>query len=204
MKFGHLFAAMAISLITHGGAAAAQETTPKGDTAKANAGSRGSLYSLGSLWTTQDGASVRLGSFAGGPVIAAMDSTICRDNGPAIVAEMTWVEKHLPPDEVNRVRFAFFSFDGEADTPERLRLYAESHDLDLNRWTLLRGDDDAVRELAVALDARFRGDELNRFDHAPVISLIDEKGEIIFQQRGREESSEAFLEKLKTLLSGMN
>ena len=204
MNFGHLFAAMAISLITHGGAAAAQETTPKGDAAKVNAGSRGSLYSLGSLWTTQDGASVRLGSFAGAPVIAAMDSTICRDNGPAIVAEMTWVEKHLPPDEVNRVRFAFFSFDGEADTPERLRLYAESHDLDLNRWTLLRGDDDAVRELAAALDARFRRDELNRFDHAPVISLIDEKGEIIFQQRGREESSAAFLEKLRTLLSGMN
>ena len=116
MNFGHLFAAMAISLITHGGAAAALETTSKGDAAKANAGTRGSLYGLGSLWTTQDGASVRLGSFAGGPVIAAMDSTICRENGPAIVAEMTWVEKHLPPDEVNRVRFAFFSFDGEADT----------------------------------------------------------------------------------------
>jgi hypothetical protein len=48
MNFGHLFAAMAISLITHGGTAAAQETTLKGDAAKANAGSRGSLYSLGS------------------------------------------------------------------------------------------------------------------------------------------------------------
>ena len=147
---------------------------------------------------------MRLGSFAGGPVIAAMDSTICRDNGPAIVAEMTWVVEHLPPDEVNSVRFAFFSFDGEADTPERLRLYAESHDLDLNRWTLLRGDDDAVRELAAALDARFRRDELNRFDHAPVISLIDEKGAVVFQQRGRQEPSEAFLDKLKTMLSGMN
>ena len=194
MNFGHLFAAMAISLITQGGTAAAQETTPKGDAAKANAGSRGSLYSLGSLWTTQDGASVRLGSFAGGPVIAAMDSTICRDNGPAIVAEMTWVEKHLPPDEVNRVRFAFFSFDGEADTPERLRLYAESHDLDLNRWTLLRGDDDAARELAVALDARS-------------MALITRRSSPSSTRRARSSSSgakrqyssEALSKKLKTL-----
>jgi protein SCO1/2 len=202
MKFRCLFAATAIALI--GGAAAAQETTPKGAAAKANAGSRGSLYSLGSLWTTQDGANVRLGSFAGRPVIAAMDSTICRGNGPAIVAEMTWVEKHLPPEEAGLVRFAIFSFDGEADTPERLRLYAESHDLDLDRWTLLRADDDAVRELAAALDDRFRRDEVDGFAHAPVISLIDEKGEIVFQQRERQESPEALLEKLKTLLSGMN
>ena len=204
MNLRRLFAATAIALFAHGGAAAAQETTPKGDAAKANAGSRGSLYSLRSLWTTQDGASVRLGAFAGRPVIAAMDFTICRNNGPAIVAEMTWVEQHLPPDEVNLVRFAIFSFDGEADTPERLRLYAESHDLDLDRWTLLRADDDAVRKLAAALDVGFRRDELDGFDHAPVISLIDEKGEIVFQQRERQESSEVLLEKLKTLLSGMN
>jgi len=204
MNLRHLFAATAIALITYGGAATAQETEPNGDATKANAGSGASLYSLGSRWTTQDGASVWLGSFAGRPVIAAMGSTICKDNDPAIVAEMTWIEKHLPSEEADHVRFAFFSFDWEADTPERLRLYAESHDLDLNRWTLLRGDDDAVRELAAALDVRFRRDELNGFSHAAVISLIDEKGEIVFQQRGREESSEAFLDKLKALLSGTN
>ena len=62
MNLRHLFAATAIALITYGGAATAQETEPNGDATKANAGSGASLYSLGSRWTTQDGASVWLGS----------------------------------------------------------------------------------------------------------------------------------------------
>ena len=83
-----------------------------------------------------------------------MGYTTCRDICPAIVVDMMWIEKHLPPGAADRVRFAFFSFDPEADTPERLRLYADGHGLDLGRWTLLRGDDDAVRELAAALGRR--------------------------------------------------
>ena len=39
------------------------------------------------------------------------------------------------------------------------------------------------------------------FDHAAVISLIDEKGEIVFQQRGTQASSDELLAKLKTLLA---
>ena len=84
----------------------------------------------------QDGADVALASFAGRPVVLAMGYTTCKAMCPAILANMMWVEKHLPPDTAGRVRFAFFSFDSEADTPERLRFYADSHGLDLGRWTL--------------------------------------------------------------------
>lgn len=82
------------------------------------------------------------------------------------------------------MRFAFFSFDPAADTPERLKLYAEGHGLDLSRWTLLRADEDAVRELAAALGVGYRADGQGGFDHDAVISLLDEKGDIVFQQRG--------------------
>ena len=90
-----------------------------------------SLYNLELKWTTQAGATVALGAFAGRPAIVAMGYTTCKDICPAIVADMMWVEKHLPPGSAEKVRFAFFSFDSEADTPERLTLYAESHGLDL-------------------------------------------------------------------------
>ena len=93
-------------------------TMPDG---RAAAPSSASLYNLDSKWTTQDGATVSLGSFAGKPVVAAMGYTTCKDMCPAIVADMMWIEKHLPPDAADRVRFAFFSFDSEADTPERLK-----------------------------------------------------------------------------------
>ena len=98
----------------------------------------------------------------------------------------------------------FFSFNSEADTPERLRLYADSHGLDLGRWTLLRGDDDAVRELSAALDVPFRPNDQKGFDHAAVISLLDEKGEIVFQQRGPQASSDELLAKLSSLIAARN
>ena len=133
-----------------------------------------------------------------------MGYTACKAMCPAIVAEMMWIEKHLPADMADRVRFAFFSFDSEADTPERLRLYADSHGLDLNRWTLLRGDDDAVRELSAALDVPFRPNDQNGFDHAAVISVLDEKGEIVFQRRGPQASSDELLVRLRELLLAHN
>ncbi len=99
-------------------------------TADPSAPSSASIYNLDAKWTTQDGADVALASFAGKPLVVAMGYTTCRDICPAVVADMMWIEKHLPPDAADRVRFAFFTFDPEADTPERLRLYAESHGLE--------------------------------------------------------------------------
>jgi hypothetical protein len=55
-----------------------------------------SIYNLDSKWTTQDGTSVALGALAGGPIVTAMGYTTYKDICPAIVADMMWVEKHLP------------------------------------------------------------------------------------------------------------
>ena len=76
-----------------------------------------SLYNLESKWTTQDGRSVGLAALGGKPVVAAMGYTSCKDICPAIVADMMWIEKHLPQDAAGRVRFVFASFDSRVDTP---------------------------------------------------------------------------------------
>ena len=55
-----------------------------------------SLYNLESQWTTQDGLSVGLSALGGKPVVAGMGYTSCKDICPAIVADMMWIEKHLP------------------------------------------------------------------------------------------------------------
>jgi len=159
-----------------------------------------SIYDLDSRWTDENGAIVALGSLKGRPVIAAMAYTTCKDMCPAIVADMMWVEKHLPPSAGGRVRFAFFSIDSAADTPPRLKAYADDHGLDPARWTLLHGDEEAVRELAAALGVGYRADGKGGFDHAAVISLLDSKGEILFQQRGVRASSQELLDRLIKLL----
>ena len=157
-----------------------------------------------SKWTTQDGRASASPPSRGKPVVAAMGYTTCKDICPAIVADMMWIEKHLPQDAAGRVRFVFASFDSAVDTPRNSRLYADEHGFDPGRWTLLHGDDDAVRDLAAALGVAYRPDGQGGFDHAAVISLIDEKGEIVFQQRGTQASSDELLAALNSLLEKRN
>lgn len=160
-----------------------------------------SIYNLDEPWTTQEGVTAPLASLAGKPVVAAMGYTNCKDMCPAIVADMMWIEKHLPAGAANRVRFAFFSLNSEADTPERLRLYAGSHGLDTTRWTLLRAaHDDTVRELAAALGVAYRPDGRGGFDHAAVLSLLNSRGEVVFQRRGTQSSSDELLAAVNSLL----
>ena len=61
-----------------------------------------------------------------------------------------------------------------------------------------------MRELAAALGVGYRPDGQGGFDHAAVISLIDEKGEIVVQQRGTQASSDELLAALNSLLTKRN
>jgi protein SCO1/2 len=160
-----------------------------------------SVYNLDSKWTTQDGATVALASLRGEPVVAAMIYTSCKDICPAIVADMMWIEKHLPASAAGRVKFALFSFDPAVDSPPRLKAYADERGLDPDRWTLFQGDDDAARELAAALGVSYRPDGQGGFLHSAVISLFDANGEIVFQQRGAQASSSELLASLNGLLA---
>jgi protein SCO1 len=163
-----------------------------------------SIYDLDESWTNQDGASAPLSSLLGKPIVAAMGYTSCKYICPAIVVDMLWIEKHLKPESAARVRFAFFSFDSQVDTPERLKLYAQGHGLEPERWTLFNGDEDAVRDLAAALGVHYRADEQGGYDHSAVISLLDAEGNIAFQQIGAQASSKELLDKLEAMLaSGM-
>ena len=45
------------------------------------------------------------------------------------------------------LQYASFSLDQERDTPEQLRAFASSYDIELERWILLTGDDNRVREI---------------------------------------------------------
>jgi protein SCO1 len=114
---------------------------------------------------------------------------------------MMWIEKHLPASAAGRMKFALFSFDPAVDTPARLKAYADERGLDPDRWTLFHGDDDAARELAATLGVSYRPDGQGGFDHSAVISLIDANGEIVFQQRGTEASSDELLAKLDGLIA---
>ena len=109
---------------------------PAGAQNDAGATAGAAVYNLDSQWVTQDGARIGLSSLSGKPVVAAR-GYLLQGHCPAIVADMMWIDQHLPPGAASRVEFVFFTFELAADTPERLKLYADGHGVDLSHWMLL-------------------------------------------------------------------
>jgi len=87
------------------------------------------------------------------------------------------------------------SFDTERDTTEVLKKFRETRALDKN-WILLRGNDDAVRELAALLGVKFKRETDGQFAHSNLITILSPDGEIVHQRAGLsgglDEASAAF------------
>ena len=143
-----------------------------------------SLYQLDSKWTSDVGREVKLGVLRGRVQVLAMFFAQCEYACPILVHDMQRLEKSLPAALRGRVEFLLVSFDTERDTPEALRAYREKMRLGTERWTLLRGGTDDVRELAALLGVNFQKDARGQFAHSNLITVLNPEGEIIFQHAG--------------------
>jgi len=143
-----------------------------------------SLYTLGSTWTTDAGREVKLEVLRGYPQVIAMFFTNCQHSCPLIVADMKGIEKALPRGIRGKVDFLLVSIDPTRDTPEGLRAFREKHRLSTEHWTLLRGSADAVKQLAEKLGFQYYPGSEKQFGHTLVISILNQNGEIVFQQAG--------------------
>ncbi|GAB1488264.1 hypothetical protein MASR2M8_07090 [Opitutaceae bacterium] len=145
--------------------------------------SAGSLYQLEATYTGDDGKPVTLGQLRGRPVVLAMFFATCTYACPMIVADMARIRDGLPEDLRANAALVLVSFDTKRDTPEVLARYRKDRQLD-QQWTLLRGDDGAVRELAALLGVKFKQEADGQFAHSNIISILNTEGEIIHQRAG--------------------
>ncbi len=143
-----------------------------------------SLYQLESKWTSDVGRDVKLGVLRGRPQIAAMFFTSCEYACPVIVENMKAIEQTLPEALRGKVGFLLVSFDVERDTSDVLKAYRAKKQLATARWTLLRGKEDDVRELAALLGINYQRDAKGQFSHSNVITVLNAEGEVSFQQEG--------------------
>jgi len=76
--------------------------------------------------------------------------TRCPDICPATTANMVAIQAELQEQGRfgNGVEFVSITFDPDNDTPEVLHQYAERMGIDQSGWTLLRGEEEKVKELA--------------------------------------------------------
>jgi protein SCO1/2 len=143
-----------------------------------------SIYNLPSTWTNQDGEELQIKDLHGDVLVMVMIYTTCKAACPRLVADMRDIEKKLPEDTKGKVKMIFVSIDPETDTPERLKAFAKENLMDEEPWMFLRSTEANTREFAAVLAVNYKEISPINFSHSNIISVFNDKGELVFQQEG--------------------
>lgn len=142
-----------------------------------------SLYQLDATFTDDSGRSFALGSLRGRPVVLTMFFASCGYACPLLLTDMQAIRAKLPAGIRDRAALVLVSFDTVRDTPAALKKYRDDRHLDA-QWTLLHGDDGAVRELAALLGVKFKQEADGQFAHSNLITILNGEGEVVHQRNG--------------------
>jgi len=144
---------------------------------------KNSIYQLDARFRDDSGKEFALGTLRGRPVVLDMFFTSCGFACPLTVTDMLAIQGRLPADVRRRAVFVLVSFDSARDTSEALARYRAQRQLD-GQWVLLRGDDDAVRELAALLGVSYRREADGSFTHSNILTVLNPQGELAFRRTG--------------------
>lgn len=164
--------------------------------------SKESIYQLDGQWVNQNNQAINLTEFKGKIQIVAMIFTNCANACPRIVADMQLIESKIPLAQKDNVNFLLISFDTERDTPDRLTAFAKEKQLNKN-WTLLHGEEELVREMALVLGIKYDKQTDGSFAHSNIITTLDSNGMIVTQQEGLGTSPEKTVETINNLLKSL-
>lgn len=143
-----------------------------------------SIYQLTSSWETQSGETRELVDFRGRPTLVVMFYGTCRHACPILFRNAKQFEEALTVEERAGLQIVMVTIDPQHDTREDLVNLATAYELDLSRWTLLRGDDAQTRELAAVLNIQYRGQADGQISHSNVLTLLDAQGVPVHRTEG--------------------
>ncbi|MXX61010.1 MAG: SCO family protein [Holophagales bacterium] len=132
----------------------------------------------------QNGESFGSDELVGEVYVASFLFTRCATVCPRLTASLRQLERRYREEGVEEVRLVSFSVDPEHDTPERLRDYAGSRSIDLERWSLVTGVEPEVRSIVVDGFALPMGERLDLAGglvdvaHAARLALVDRDGAV--------------------------
>jgi protein SCO1/2 len=149
--------------------------------------------------TDQDGAPLRLADLAGRAVLLDFIFTQCPGPCPILTAKHVAVQRAVPAELVDAVRFVSISLDPENDTPAALRAYAEKHGASLANWSFLTGEAENVSAVIRAYAVGKTRDADGQIVHLVAAFLIDGTGRILDRYLGLEHASAAIAADLTAL-----
>ena len=157
-----------------------------------------SLYQLDGEWITHKGDTIRLGKLQGKIPVVSMVFTSCTFACPRIVDDIKTIKQQVPADKKDKMVYVLITFDTERDTPERLKEFAKTMQLD-DQWLLLHGDEDEVREMSMLLNVKYKKQSNGDFGHSNEITLLDTEGTMVTQVEGLGKNQKPIIDKIKAL-----
>lgn len=157
--------------------------------------------------TNQNGETVLFpDDFEGAPLVLGFIYTNCPDICSFITANVQNVYQQMgnPGD----VQFALITFDPGRDTPEVLKKYAQSFEMDHEPFQFLTADSSTIASFMDRMSVRTQesyskeldnGERMYFLNHSDKILLIDEDSRLIFDYGGSMTSPELIIEDLQKL-----
>lgn len=162
-----------------------------------------SIFNLNSTWTNQDGKDMKLVDLKGDVIVAVMIYTSCKAACPRLAADMRNIEERLPEKIKGKVKMVLVSIDPVTDTPERLKAFAKENYMDKEPWTFLRSTEENTREFSAVVAVNYKKISPLDFSHSNIISVFNDKGEMVFQQEGLGVNSDATLQHIETAVNNI-
>ena len=134
----------------------------------------------------QAGQSVSLADLRTKILIVDFIFTRCPGPCPIMTARHVELQRALPPELRERVRFVSISLDPGFDTPDVLRAYADARGVDLSSWTFLTGPEADVAEVVRRWGVGTLRAADGNIDHALATFLVDGQGRIAKRWLGLE------------------
>ena len=157
-----------------------------------------SLFHLESIWMNQEGAPFQFKDLRGNPALVTMFFASCGYACPILIEDMKSILRNLPKEHAS-MPCILLSFDSKRDFPPALKTFAEQRKLPSPQWTLLHAPDSSIMETAAVLGIRYRKDKEGNFAHSNIITLLNEKGEIVYQLNGLDSDSAPLIKAISEL-----
>lgn len=153
---------------------------------------QGSLFDLGSKWTTESNQTITLKEFKGSLFIISMFYATCQSICPRLVADIGQLSKKIAEKTGKDPRIVLVSIDSEKDNPAVLSAYKKKMNLNEN-WTLLSGKEEDIRMLSVVLGINYKKISNGEFNHSAVYSLVSKEGMVVSRIEGIGSNSDALI-----------
>lgn len=144
--------------------------------------------------------------FEGSPLVIGFIYTNCPDICSFITANVQNVYRQM--ENPGDVQFALVTFDPQRDTPEVLKKYAQSFEMDQEPFQFLTADSSTIASFMDRVSVRTQesysqelenGERMYFLNHSDKILLIDEDSRLIFDYGGSMTTPELIIEDLQKL-----